>query len=116
MGCIADNIMRADVWTKAEGPCGDGRNADAHIENGSDYDSDDGCSAVRFFPILLVPEVDKVLRGSGGWQFNAFKLKETTNDAPLSTLTFWLLQTTGLIREFGGSYLHSCVNMIRTLC
>lgn len=77
------------------------RNADSHIENGSDYDSDDNLSAVRFFPTLLVPEVDKILRTAGSWQFNAFKLKEATNDAPLSTLVFWLLQTSGLVREFG---------------
>lgn len=77
------------------------RNADAHLENGSDYDSDDGCSTVRFFPIVLVPEVDKCLRSANNWQFNAFLLKDATNDAPLSTLCFWLLQTTGLVREFG---------------
>lgn len=77
------------------------RNADSHLENGSDYDSDDATSAVRYFPNLLIPEVDRVLRTADFWHFNAFHLREATNDAPLSTLCFYFLQTTGLIREFG---------------
>ena len=52
-------------------------------------------------PLTLVPEVDRVLRTATEWQFNAFKLAESTNQAPLSTLCFWVLQTQGLIREFG---------------
>ena len=64
-------------------------------------------------PLTLVPEVDRVLRTATEWQFNAFKLAESTNHAPLSTLCFWLLQTQGLIREFGE--LHSAL-ATTTLC
>ena len=59
-------------------------------------------------PLMLVPEVDRVLRTATGWQFNAFKLAESTNHAPLSTLCFWVLQTLGLIREFGASRQRGC--------
>ena len=90
-------------------------NADVYID-GPESDPEE-VSAVM--PVVLVPEVDRVLRTAGEWQFNAFKLAETTSQAPLSTLCFWVLQTQGLIREFGvplpttlllGLQHHSCIS------
>ena len=51
-------------------------------------------------PIL---EVEEVLRSADGWHFDAFRLAEVTQGRPLSTLTFWLMQQNGVVRDAGGA-------------
>eukprot|EP00891_Asterochloris_glomerata_P000667 jgi/Astpho2/667/e_gw1.00013.90.1_t len=47
-------------------------------------------------PIL---EVEEVLRSADGWHFDAFRLAEVTQGRPLSTITFWLMQQNGVVRD-----------------
>ena len=51
-------------------------------------------------PVL---EVEEVLRSADGWHFDAFRLAEVTQGRPLSTLTFWLMQQNGVVRDAGGA-------------
>lgn len=51
-------------------------------------------------PIL---EVEEVLRSADGWHFDAFRLAEVTQGRPLSTITFWLMQQNGVVRDAGGA-------------
>ena len=52
---------------------------------------------------MPVLEVEEVLRSADGWHFDAFRLAEVTQGRPLSTLTFWLMQQNGVVRDAGGA-------------
>ncbi|GMH41896.1 hypothetical protein BSKO_09806 [Bryopsis sp. KO-2023] len=52
------------------------------------------------FPPELLLEMDEVLAAADSWEFDAFQLAKATDGHPLSTLTFWLLQRSGAIKNF----------------
>ena len=47
--------------------------------------------------LLSMLQVEKVLAGADGWQFDTWRLREVTNGHPLSALGFFLIQRAGLI-------------------
>ncbi|KAG2441292.1 hypothetical protein HYH02_009885 [Chlamydomonas schloesseri] len=48
-------------------------------------------------PAPIIDDVEKVLAGADGWQFDTWRLREVTNGHPLSALGFFLIQRAGLI-------------------
>lgn len=47
------------------------------------------------------PQVSKALESANHWQFDAFKLTESTDGHPLSALGFYAFHSAGLIGRFG---------------
>ena len=60
----------------------------------------DGVLLNSMVPSNLSPEVVKILKTAETWEFNAFALDDATEGQPLSVLTYWLLESQGLIEEF----------------
>ncbi|KAG2437154.1 hypothetical protein HXX76_005821 [Chlamydomonas incerta] len=48
-------------------------------------------------PPPVIEEVEKVLAGADGWQFDTWRLRDVTNGHALSALGFFLIQRAGLI-------------------
>ncbi|PNW82682.1 hypothetical protein CHLRE_06g289400v5 [Chlamydomonas reinhardtii] len=51
-------------------------------------------------PPSVIMEVERLLAGADGWQFDTWRLREATQGHPLSTLGFFLLQRSGIISRF----------------
>ncbi|KAG2444403.1 hypothetical protein HXX76_001156 [Chlamydomonas incerta] len=52
-------------------------------------------------PRALLDEVERVLAGADGWQFDTFRLAEVSGGLPLSALGYFLMQRAGLIKTLG---------------
>lgn len=50
--------------------------------------------------VMCCAQVELVLRSASTWQFDAFKLRDATGGRPLSALAFYIMHTTGLVRQF----------------
>ena len=53
---------------------------------------------VDAIPRYIVPEVEEALRSATEWTWDAFKLQDVTAGRGLSSLAFWLFQTTGVTK------------------
>ncbi|KAG2444401.1 hypothetical protein HXX76_001154 [Chlamydomonas incerta] len=49
-------------------------------------------------PRIMLDEVERVLAGADGWQFDTFRLAEVSGGLPLSALGYFLMQRAGLIK------------------
>ena len=54
-----------------------------------------------YVPRDLVPEMEQVLGKSEHWVYDTFHLADVTKKRPMSTLGFFILQQSGLVRHFG---------------
>ncbi|KAG2497449.1 hypothetical protein HYH03_004604 [Edaphochlamys debaryana] len=51
-------------------------------------------------PPAVIEEVERLLADADSWQFDTWRLQEATQGHPLSVLGFFLMQRSGLIRQF----------------
>lgn len=79
----AENVMIMNTVAGQAGAAGSG--------------SDAAASSV---PYSLQQQVDSVLATVDDWQFDAFRLHDATAGHPLSTLSFYLLQRSGLVEKY----------------
>ena len=54
--------------------------------------------------LVADPSVSSCLSSAETWGFDAFQLDSVTRGRPLSTLGYWILQSTGLLHKHGDSY------------
>ncbi len=52
-------------------------------------------------PRVVVPEVERVLLTADNWKFDSLLLHDVTQGHPLSTLGFWIMQQTDMVKQFG---------------
>ncbi|KAG2444404.1 hypothetical protein HXX76_001157 [Chlamydomonas incerta] len=52
-------------------------------------------------PRAIMEDVERVLAGADGWQFDTFRLAEVSGGLPLSALGYFLMQRAGLIKTLG---------------
>lgn len=67
----------------------------------SDFDGGDEEAHGPPIPAVLTPALEEALGTASTWSFDAFRLYESSNGQPLAAISFWLLQTQGIIQNFG---------------